>query len=108
MKTRMRILLSIVAVAAVGFVASSTLRAEAEPKAIVAQPLGLAAPGRVEPLGEERQLGARMPGLLVAVHVEENDRVETGQILAEIDRADLMAERQVAVATIELKQAERT
>lgn len=84
------------------------LNAEADPVAQVEQaPLGLAAPGRVEPVGEEREIGARAPGLLVAVHVDENDRVEAGQVLAEIDRSELEAERAAAVATIELEKAQR-
>jgi HlyD family secretion protein len=84
------------------------LDAGAEPAAIAeATPLGLAAPGRVEPVGEERELGARAPGLLVAVHVDENDHVEAGQILAEIDRSELVARRAAALAAIELERAQR-
>jgi HlyD family secretion protein len=84
------------------------LNAEAEP-VVQAEPsvLGLAAPGRVEPFGEEREIGARAPGLLVAVHVDENDHVEAGQVLAEIDRSELEAERAAALATIELEEAQR-
>ncbi len=84
------------------------LNAEAdEAPVVVAEALGLAAPGRVEPMGEEREIGARTPGLLVAVHVDENDQVEAGQILAEIDRSELEAERAAAVAAIELERAQR-
>ncbi len=97
---------AVAAVVAAG--ASLNLRAQDEPAvAAEAAPLGLAAPGRVEPAGEEREIGARMPGLLVAVHVDENDLVEAGAILAEIDRSDLEAERLAALATIELRKAER-
>lgn len=85
------------------------LRAQDEPPTAAASaPLGLAAPGRVEPFGEEREVGARMSGLLVAVHADENDEVEAGEILAEIDRSDLEAERIAALATIALREAERT
>lgn len=99
-------LAAVAAVVAAG--ASVNLRAEDEPvDAAEPAPLGLAAPGRVEPVGEEREIGARMPGLLVAVHVDENDVVEAGAILAEIDRSDLEAERAAALATIELRKAER-
>jgi HlyD family secretion protein len=83
------------------------LEAEADPPRALSTPLGLAAPGRVEPIGEEREVGARMPGLLVAVHVDENDVVEAGQVLAEIDRSELEAERSGALATIELERAQR-
>jgi HlyD family secretion protein len=84
------------------------LDAEAEPTT-AAEPtaLGLAAPGRVEPVGEERELGARASGLLVAVHVDENDVVVAGQILAEIDRSELEAERAAALAAIDLERAQR-
>jgi HlyD family secretion protein len=83
------------------------LEADAEAPQIEPTPLGLAAPGRVEPIGEEREVGARMPGLLVAVHVDENDRVVAGQVLAEIDRSELEAERLGALATIALERAQR-
>ncbi len=98
---------TVVGLVAIGI--SVNLRAhldEATP--VVAAPLGLAAPGRVEPYGEEREVGARAPGLLIAVHVDENDRVEAGQVLAEVDRSELEAERLAALATIALREAERT
>ncbi|MBK6920044.1 MAG: efflux RND transporter periplasmic adaptor subunit [Deltaproteobacteria bacterium] len=108
MKTSRWVGMAAVAAAVAGG-ASLNLRAQDEPAApvVAAAPLGLAAPGRVEPAGEEREIGARMPGLLVAVHVDENDVVEAGAVLAEIDRSDLEAERTAALATIELRKAER-
>lgn len=86
-----------------------TLAGASEPDAApgAAPTLGLAAPGRVEPAGEEREIAARMPGMLVAVHVDENDVVVAGQLLAEIDRSELEAERISAVANIALAEAER-
>lgn len=108
MKTRTRWLGLSAVVAAVAVGMSVDLRAEDEARpAVAAAPLGLAAPGRVEPFGEERDVGARAPGLLVRVHVDENDVVEAGQILAEIDRSELEAERMAALATISLREAER-
>jgi HlyD family secretion protein len=95
-----------VAITAIG--ATYGLRAEAEAPTVASDaPLGLAAPGRVEPYGESREVSARIGGLLVAVHAEENDRVEAGAVLAEIDRSELDAERAAALATIELREAER-
>lgn len=83
------------------------LTAGAEPPAAPPQRLGLAAPGRVEPIGEERELGPQLPGLLAAVHVQENDRVEAGQVLAELERTDLEAELAAAQAQLDLRKAER-
>lgn len=100
------LLLSLVGLLGLG-VAGWGLQAEAEPAPPTAAPLGLAAPGRVEPIGEERELGPQVPGLLAKVHVDENDRVEAGQILAELDRADLEAERAAALANLTLRKAER-
>ena len=100
--------LSLLVVGSLGLgVAGWALSAGAEPPSTPPEPLGLAAPGRVEPIGEERELGPQVPGLLAKVHVDENDRVEVGQILAELDRADLEAERAAAVANLSLRRAER-
>lgn len=100
--------LSLLVVSSLGLgVAGWALSAGAEPPPAAPAPLGLAAPGRVEPIGEERELGPQIPGLLSKVHVDENDRVEAGQILAELDRADLEAERAAAVANLNLRRAER-
>ncbi|MBX7081991.1 MAG: efflux RND transporter periplasmic adaptor subunit [Nannocystaceae bacterium] len=98
-----------VALLAVAVGVAAVVRAEPEPASSVgaSAPIGLAAPGRVEPRGEEIEVGARRPGLLVTMHVDENDTVVAGQILAEIDRRELEAERAAAVAAIELEQAER-
>lgn len=104
---RQTLVLLVAAVATAFAVTIATLRAEADPKPMPSAPLGLAAPGRVEPTGEERLLAARFPGLLIAVHVEENDLVTAGQILAEIDRSELEAQHAIALGTIELKVAER-
>jgi HlyD family secretion protein len=105
-KTKWWLFTAVAAATAIGL--GVDLPAEAEgPAVAVGEPLGLAAPGRVEPFGEEREVGARAPGLLVAVHVDENDRVVAGQVLAEIDRSELEAERTAALATIELREAER-
>lgn len=95
-----------IAITAIG--TTVALRAEAEPpETAVEAPLGLAAPGRVEPFGESREVSARIGGLLVAVHADENDQVDAGEVLAEIDRTELDAERLAALATIELREAER-
>lgn len=68
--------------------------------------LRLAAPGRVEPRGERRVLGARTSGMLTRLHVEENQRVEENQLLAEVDRTELEAELTSAKEAVSLSQAE--
>jgi HlyD family secretion protein len=106
-KTKWWLVTAVAAATAVGLSLDSNAGDDI-PVPATSAPLGLAAPGRVEPFGEEREVGARAPGLLVAVHVDENDTVVAGQVLAEIDRSELEAERAAALATIELREAERT
>jgi HlyD family secretion protein len=106
-KTKWWLVTAVAAATAVGLSLDSNAGDDI-PVPATSAPLGLAAPGRVEPFGEEREVGARAPGLLVAVHVDENDAVVAGQVLAEIDRSELEAERAAALATIELREAERT
>ena len=73
-----------------------TVLAEEEREAVVA------APGRVEPVSEEINIGSEIPGKLKAVRVEEGDRVAQGQIIAELVNDDYLA--QVASAEARLKQ----
>jgi multidrug resistance efflux pump len=65
------------------------------------------APGRVEPAHEERVVRPQRAGVIVAVLVEENDPVEIGQVLAELDRGDLLAQRRAAHAGVKLARARR-
>ncbi|HEY6876388.1 MAG TPA: efflux RND transporter periplasmic adaptor subunit [Polyangiales bacterium] len=76
-------------------------------RAPIAQ-LRFAAPGRIEPRGEERVVGPRRPGILAAVHVTENQAVKAGQILAEVEHQDLLAQLRAAQASVELERALRT
>jgi HlyD family secretion protein len=64
----------------------------------------IAAPGRVEAVSEEIRVSSQLSGRLKAVHVEEGDRVERGQVLAEIENDDYRA--RVAAAAAELVQRE--
>ncbi|MEO5762970.1 MAG: efflux RND transporter periplasmic adaptor subunit [Vicinamibacteria bacterium] len=73
-----------------------------------AQVTGVAAEGRVVAYpGSEVTVGADAIGLLLRVTVEEGDRVQKGQILAEIDASDLIASRDEAKARLEEAIAER-
>src|SRR5713101_7465947 len=64
----------------------------------------IAAPGRVEAVSEEVRVSSELSGRLKRVAVEEGDRVERGQVLAEIENDDYRA--RVAAAEAELAQRE--
>lgn len=64
----------------------------------------IAAPGRVEAVSEEVRVSSELSGRLKSVNVEEGDRVQGGQVLAEIENADYQA--RVAEAEAELAQRE--
>ncbi len=64
----------------------------------------IAAPGRVEAASEEVRVSSELSGRLKSVKVEEGDRVERGQVLAEIENDDYRA--RVAAAKAELAQRE--
>ena len=64
----------------------------------------IAAPGRIEAISEEIRVSSELSGRLKTVLVEEGDRVQRGQVLAEIENADYHA--RVAAAEAELAQRE--
>lgn len=64
----------------------------------------IAAPGRVEAVSEEIRVSSELSGRLKTVNVEEGDRVQHGQVLAEIENNDYRA--RVAAAQAELAQRE--
>ncbi len=64
----------------------------------------IAAPGRVEAVSEEIRVSSELSGRLKTVRVEEGDRVQRGQVLAEIENDDYRA--RVAAAGAELAQRE--
>lgn len=65
----------------------------------------IAAGGRVEPEGEERVVIPELSGRLKKVHIQEGDTVRAGQLLAEIENADLAAQIEAARAQLQLRQA---
>ena len=74
----------------------------------VARISGVAAEGRVVAYpGSEVTIGADAIGRLLRVNVQEGDRVQKGQTLAEIDASDLIASRDEAKARLEEAVAER-
>ncbi len=73
-------------------------------KASPANAMLIAAPGRVEAISEEIRVSSELSGRLRKVYVEEGDRVQRGQVLAEIENDDYRA--RVAAAEAELAQRE--
>ena len=66
----------------------------------------MAAPGRVEAVSEEIRVSSELSGRLLRVPVEEGDRVQSGQVLAQIENADYVARVAEAEATLGERQAE--
>lgn len=64
----------------------------------------IAAPGRIEAVSEEIRVSSQLSGRLREVRVEEGDRVQRGQVLAEIENDDYRA--RVAAAEADLMQRE--
>jgi ABC exporter DevB family membrane fusion protein len=64
----------------------------------------IAAPGRVEAISEEIRVSSQLSGRLKKVNVEEGDRVQRGQVLAELENDDY--EARIAAADAELQQRE--
>jgi membrane fusion protein (multidrug efflux system) len=57
--------------------------------------------------GNVSTIGARIPGTVVAVHVEDNDRVAAGAPLVELDPADYHVALEQAEANLEQARSER-
>jgi HlyD family secretion protein len=66
----------------------------------------VAAPGLVEPIGEEREIGSQVIGIISEMRVEENDEVAEGQVIAVVDNAEQIARLASARAGLALRQAE--
>jgi ABC exporter DevB family membrane fusion protein len=66
----------------------------------------VAAPGRVEPISEEINLGADISGKIKEVLVEEGDRVKKGQVVAILENENYQAQVSSAQAMLKLKEAE--
>lgn len=64
------------------------------------------ATGVIKPMtGAEVRVGSRVSGVVQRLYVRIGDRVEKGQLLAELDDRDLMARRREAAAALELARA---
>jgi HlyD family secretion protein len=96
---------------AVLLLVSGSLGGAAPASGLRAQPAGstqrvAAAPGVVEPNSKEREVAAQIVGVIKAFEVEENARVEAGQIIAVLDNAEQSARVAAAKAQLALRQAE--
>ena len=65
----------------------------------------IAGPGRVEPYSEDIKIGSELSGRLKSVLVEEGDAIHRGQVLAELESADYLAEVGSAKASVVAKDA---
>ncbi len=66
----------------------------------------IAAPGRVEAISEEIRVSSELSGRLKSVSVEEGDRVQRGQVLAQIENQDYAARVSEAQAALAQREAE--
>lgn len=66
----------------------------------------IVAPGRVEPLSEEVEIGSEIDGRLARVHVEEGQAVHKGQVLATLVNADFAARVQLTDSLIAERRAD--
>jgi multidrug resistance efflux pump len=64
------------------------------------------APGRVEPISEEVEIGTEIPGRVEAVLVQEGDGVQRGQVLAVLQRREYEAQLMAAKARLSQAEAE--
>lgn len=67
----------------------------------------IAAPGVVESVSEEIEVGAELAGKLKSVSVEEGDEVLKGQIIAVLENADFVANIATAKSQIEILRSQR-
>lgn len=64
------------------------------------------ATGVIKPMiGAEVRVGSRLSGVVRRLYVKIGDRVEKGQLLAELDDRDLVARRREALAALQLAEA---
>ncbi|HLX17847.1 MAG TPA: HlyD family efflux transporter periplasmic adaptor subunit [Bradyrhizobium sp.] len=66
----------------------------------------VAAPGLVEPIGEEREIGSQVIGIIREMRIDENDRVVAGQIIAVVDNNEQLAKLASARAELAQRKAE--
>jgi HlyD family secretion protein len=100
------IVATLVAVSRGGHASASASPAASREPSATSVPDIVAAPGRVEPVSEEIEVGIELSGRLREVLVEEGDRVRRGQVLARLESADFVARLASAEARRSVARAE--
>src|SRR5215472_15805081 len=83
-----------------------TSASKAAQKESAIDPSLIVAPGRVEAMSEEVRVSSELSGRLKIVNVEEGDRVQRGQVLAEVENDDYRARVREAEAELAEREAE--
>jgi HlyD family secretion protein len=86
-------------------VSSAAPAPQRSPAPVAAPASVIAAPGKVEPVSEEVQVGADIGGKLKSVLVEEGETVARGQTLAVIENAEYAARAAAAAARLAEREA---
>jgi len=73
---------------------------------VVQETRAIVAPGRVEPLSEEVEIGSELDGRLAQVSVEEGQSVRKGQVVATLVNGDFLARVQLAESIIAERRAD--
>lgn len=100
----------LIAISAAGLTTAAVRPRHRAPAVSTQSPLAqgqyIAGPGLVEPVSEDIKVGSELSGKLREVFVEEGDRVHAGQVVAELENADVKA--QILTAAAQVKQNEAT
>ena len=91
--------------ATVAFASRSGRAASRKVEPTTPMPQLIAGPGRVEPYSEDIKIGSELSGRLKKVVVEEGDEIHRGQVLAELENADYLAQVESARASVAAKDA---
>jgi len=110
LKNRMTLLIGLAAFLLTGSLVLASRHSHQASEAATAltiahQPLLIAGPGRVEPYSEDIKIGSELSGRLKLVKVEEGDAIHRGEVLAELENADYLAQVESARANVVAKQA---
>jgi multidrug efflux pump subunit AcrA (membrane-fusion protein) len=112
MKWKLAVSLAALAATAAALQSSTGGMANLSPGVALAAPTPrgrlVAAAGLVEPASEARQLEATMVGRLVTLNREEGDHVAAGEVIAEIENADLKAQLAESEAALSVRENELT
>src|SRR5262249_44164596 len=109
MTRRLLVLAGVASIALTAWAAGNrggTTRAATPPTATASAVAEIAAPGRVEAMTEEINVGSELSGRLDRVLVDEGDHVAAGQVLATLDSSEYRARLASAEARLAIARAE--